>query len=98
MKKNEIKTCKSCSCWKNEQSELEYSKYSGICTSHQLKFDTGKTNAATVFDRANRSTKHMGVHRFENRSNEIPIGDVERSLYLLVTEEDFGCIHHEKKH
>jgi hypothetical protein len=47
-----------------------------------------------LLDRENISKKHTGVQRFESQSIEIPIGDVEKSRYCLVTQEEFGCINH----
>lgn len=37
----------------------------------------------------------MSVQRFENQSDDKFIGKVETSRYVLVTDENFGCIHHQ---
>jgi len=36
----------------------------------------------------------MGVSRFENQNNQVPIGVVDKSRYCFVTDENFGCVHH----
>lgn len=88
--------CKNCKYWKNEQAELNYSKYTGICVSPEFKFNTSTGCSATVLDRGNVSEKYDNTHKFENVSKEIPIGQVESSRYCLVTEETFGCINFTK--
>lgn len=89
--------CKHCRFWKNEQAELEYSAFYGICVCNKWKFSTTDDADVMVLDRNNRSDKYTGVQRFENTSIEVPIGKVDQSQYCLVTEENFGCIHFEKK-
>ena len=97
MKAKENK-CKNCISWKNNQSELEYCKHSGICVSHKLKFETDNYQSAYLLDRANRhEVKHKGVRRFQNTSNVVRFGKVERSQYCLVTDSDFGCINFKSK-
>ena len=91
------KTCKSCKHWKNNQSELDYAKKDGICTCFKWRFTTTNYTDVKVLDRNNRSDKFMGVNRFENLNNEIPVGVPERSRYCLVTSDEFGCIHHDNK-
>lgn len=88
--------CKNCKYWKNEQAELEYNKFSGICVSPELRFNTTTGRSATVLDRSNPSGKYHRTHSLENVSKEIPIGQVESSRYCLVTEETFGCINFTK--
>lgn len=91
--------CSKCKHWKNEQSELEYSKFYGICTHHNLKFSVARPRPTdvVVLDRDNITEKHMGVNRFENQSNVVPIGRAERSRYCFVTNEYFGCVNFEKR-
>jgi len=88
--------CKNCAHWKNEQAEIGYSIFKGICTSAKWKFTIHNDSAATVLDRSNRSEKGNGEQRFESQSDQIPFGNVERSRYCLVTDTDFGCVHFEK--
>ncbi len=88
-------SCRTCKHWKSNQAELEYSKHHGICTCFKWKFTTSNEGDAMVLDRQVRPDKYMGVNRFESQSNEIPFGKVEKSRYCLVTEEKFGCIHHD---
>jgi hypothetical protein len=89
-------TCKDCKHWKNQQSELEYSKFYGICTCFKWKFDTKGAGDVVVLDRQNRTEKHMGVNRFETQNNEVPIGVPNKSRYCFVTDENFGCINYSK--
>ena len=89
--------CKTCKHWKNEQAELDYTKFDGICTCFKWFFTVQNESDVKVLDRQNRTEKHMGVNRFECQNHEIPIGRPERSRYCLVTAENFGCIHHEKR-
>lgn len=89
--------CKTCQHWKNQQAELEYSKFYGICTGAWLEFNSGRGSDVVVLDRENRqSTKHMGVQRFESQKDVVPIGSVTKSRYCFVTNEEFGCIHYLK--
>jgi hypothetical protein len=88
--------CKDCKNWKPQQSELGYSKFYGICTSSKWKFDINGGGDVVVFDRKNISSKCMGVQRFESQNHQVPIGEVDKSNYLFVTEEKFGCIHFSK--
>ncbi len=92
MVKTKPSTCSTCSHWKNEQAELEYTKFHGICTNPCWKFNISGYRDVVVLDRGNRSATHMGVQRFENQKNS-----VEKSRYAFVTEEGFGCIHHDLK-
>ena len=87
-------TCKTCKHWKNEQAELEYSQFNGICTCHKWAFKIDNESDVKVLDRQNRSDKHMGVNRFEYQNSDVPIGKPEYSRYCFVTAFDFGCIHH----
>jgi len=89
-----MKLCKTCASWKNQQAELEYSKFNGICTCHKWYFTTSNSGDVKVLDRNNRSGKHMGVQRFESQKNEVPFGATDKSQYCFVTDEYFGCIHH----
>ena len=84
--------CKECKYWKTEQSELDYSKYVGICVSPEIKFNTQTGCSVVVLDRDNPSGKYHRTHSLENVSKEIPIEQVESSRYCLVTDENFGCI------
>ncbi len=95
MKKNN--TCNTCKHWKNQQSELDYSEYSGICTCFKWKFGIANEESVKLLDRQNKSDKFMGVHRFENQNKDVPVGAPERSRYCLVTDDKFGCIHHINK-
>lgn len=88
--------CKNCSHWKNKQSELGYSTFYGICTCYHWKFKISDNPDIKVLDRANKSGKSMNVHTFENQSNVVPFGQVERSQYCFVTNEEFGCINFKK--
>ena len=96
MTKEKINKCSSCKHWNNKQSELEYSNNYGICTIWRWKFTISNDADCMVLDRQNRTDKHMGVNRFESQKSEIPIGVVDHSRYCFVTEEEFGCIHHNK--
>ena len=97
MKKEKKETCKTCKHWKNQQSELEYTKFFGICVCPELKFTTKDNPTVRVLDRRNRAEgKWMGVQVFENTSEVVPIGQVERSQYCMVTSEHFGCINYKK--
>jgi hypothetical protein len=89
--------CKNCSFWKKEQAELEYSRFTGICTCYKWQFTTTNDSACFLLDRENKSKAYNGTHRFENQNKEIPIGSRNQSRYCLVTDEKFGCIHFEKK-
>lgn len=89
--------CASCSHWKNEQAELEYSKIYGICTCHKWAFSVTEGEDCVLLDRENITGKHITISRFEYESKVIPIGDTTKSRYCLVTEEGFGCIHYNKK-
>lgn len=99
MKKETIKKnrCSNCANWKNQQSELEYSKFVGICTAPQLKFGTANYLRPTVLDRRNLSEKHTGVNEFENVSSVVPVGNVNKSRYCLITCDEFSCINHVEK-
>lgn len=98
MKKEETeKICKNCRNWKSEQSELDYDTFHGFCTCSEWKFKTVGTIDVRVFDRLNRSEKYMGTNHFESQSSIVPIGQVERSRYCLVTNKNFGCINHQPK-
>ena len=88
--------CKTCKYWKTEQSELDYSKYVGICVSPELRFNTIKGCSVVVLDRDNPSNTYNHTHTLENISKEIPVGQVESSRYCLVTDENFGCINFTK--
>ena len=93
--KNENQHCSSCKHWNNKQSELEYSKDYGICTCFKWKFTTTNEADCLLLDRENRNnSKFMGVNRFENHNNQVIINGTEKSRYCFVTEEKFGCIHH----
>lgn len=89
--------CSNCKYWNNKQAELEYSTHYGICTCFKWKFTTSNYADCVVLDRKNISSVYMGVNRFENQSEEVPIGAVEQSRYCFVTEEEFGCINYQEK-
>jgi hypothetical protein len=89
--------CKTCAHWKTEQADLEYAKDRGICTSPQHGYTIDNESACMVLDRHNRSDAHTGVQRFEYQSNQIPFGKPVKSRYCLVTDDAYGCIHHESK-
>lgn len=89
--------CKNCKHWKSEQAELDYNSHSGICTCFRWKFVVQDNADVCVLDRGNRSEKYRGVQRFENQNKEVPIGAPEKSRYCFVTDENFGCIHFNKK-
>ena len=89
--------CATCKHWKNNQAELDYNKFKGICVNPLWKFDINNTGDIMILDRANRSDKFMGVNRFESVSTTVPIGKVTESRYCLVTDEAFGCVHHQNK-
>lgn len=86
--------CGTCTSWKNKQAELGYCEHYGICTCDKWGFHSLIEGDVVVLDRKNISNKKRGVQRFEYQKNNIPIGDVEKSQYCLVTEETFGCVHH----
>lgn len=89
--------CKTCKHWKNEQAELDYSSFNGICTCHKWKFDISNYEDIKLLDRSNKTDKHMHVNRFENQNKDVPVGETNASRYCFVTSEGFGCIHHTKK-
>ena len=89
--------CKSCIHWRPQQSELDYSKFSGICTCPIWEFNVSRDGDICVIDRKNPSNKYMSVHRFESQKDTIPYGAPNRSQYCLVTNENFGCIHFNNK-
>ena len=89
--------CKTCRHWKNEQSELGYYKGEGICTCFKWKFNSNSDGDVMVLDRQNRADNDKGTRRFENQNHTIPIGQIEKSRYCFVTDENFGCIHHHAK-
>lgn len=86
--------CKTCESWKNQQAELEYSKFNGICTCHKWNFSSSDDGDIKILDRQSLSQKYMGVQRFESQKSVVPIGDVNKSRYCFVTDEKFGCIYH----
>lgn len=94
--KTDFPSCRFCKHWKNQQAELEYSKYYGICTCYVWGFDTLIEGDCVLLDRENISKKFKGVHRFESQSKNIPIGEPDKSRYCLVTEGRFGCIYYDK--
>ena len=87
----------NCKHWKNEQAELSYSTFDGICTCFKWKFETVNDADIKILDRNNLSGKHMNVHRFESQSSKVPIGRVDKSDYCFVTDQMFGCIHFESR-
>jgi hypothetical protein len=87
--------CSNCKNWKPKQAELDYNKFYGICTSHIWKFVSADSPDIRVLDRKNPSGKFMNVHTFENKSKEVPIGEVRKSQYCFVTNENFGCVNYE---
>lgn len=95
--KTETQHCSSCKHWNNKQAELEYSKDYGICTCFKWKFTTTNEGDCLLLDRDNiNKEKFMGVNRFENQNIQVIKGATEKSRYCFVTEEKFGCIHHNK--
>lgn len=68
----------------------------GICVSPKLKFNTENGCSANVLDRLTPTNKFNNIHTFENVSDQIPIGQVEKSRYCLITNEDFECINFTK--
>ena len=89
--------CKNCKHWNNRQSELDYSNHYGICSCFRWKFTISSEADIRVLDRLAKTDKNMHVSTFESTSIEVPIGNVDRSRYCFVTEENFGCVHHETK-
>lgn len=85
--------CKNCAHWKNQQSELAYSKFYGICTCHKWNFSVAGGADVVVLDRKNLSSTHTNTQRFEAQNNQVPIGEPKKSNYAFVTGECFGCIH-----
>jgi hypothetical protein len=83
----------NCKHWKNNQSELNYSTTSGFCVCPKWKFGINNDGDVKILDRQNRSDKYMGVNRFESFDH---ISKIDKSRYVLVTEEEFGCIYYEK--
>lgn len=86
--------CKKCEHWKNEQAEIEYREFVGICASPKLEFNAKTGCSAYVIDRSNPNTKKAGLHNFENKQGYL---NVKRSNYCLVTSEEFGCVNFVKK-
>lgn len=89
--------CKTCKHWKKEQAELGYSKFDGICTAKNWEYKFDNNSSAKVLDRQNRSQAHTGTHVFEFQHDMAPLIAVpEKSRYCLVTQDEFGCIHHQE--
>jgi len=93
---NKKNICKNCEYWNGKQAELDYNSRYGICTCFKWEFTTTNDSDLVLLDRAEPSNKYMSVHRFESQKNVIPFGDVNKSNYCLVSEENYGCIHHKK--
>jgi hypothetical protein len=90
--------CKTCRHWKNEQSELGYDTFNGICTCYKWRYNSNGDGDVMIYDRENKHPTHTNKsHRLENQNHQIPVGSPERSRYCLVTDEKFGCVHHESK-
>jgi hypothetical protein len=94
---NKEEKCKNCKHWKNEQAELEYDSHYGICTCFKWRFTINENTDVAVLDRSNLTEKYKRINRFENQNHQIPVGNVEKSRYCLVTNENFCCSNHEKK-
>ena len=94
MEKNNLRFCKTCYWWKNEQSELDYRTSYGFCIHNLHKFNTDDGLNITVLDRNNIKPKGIHTHEFENQQ---AYQHIETSRYCLVTSEDYGCINYEKE-
>jgi len=92
--KENLNRCITCVHWNNRQAELDYSTHYGICTCFKHKFGTANYSDCAVLDRHNRTDKYMGINRFENQNESVPIGRHDKSYYCFVTEETFGCVNH----
>lgn len=95
--KKEFNYCKKCKHWKNNQAELDYGEFIGICICPKLQWSQTNYEMVLVLDRENITNKHRGTNKFECTSCEIPVGSVCHSRYCLITDEDFGCNHFENK-
>lgn len=47
--------CKNCKYWKNQQAEMDYNKFIGICVSPKLKFSFEDGISVAVLDRSKTS-------------------------------------------
>lgn len=89
--------CKTCEYWKNQQAELSYSRFFGICVCYNWDYSINVVGDVMVLDRQNISEAYNNVQRFETAGEHVPAGAINESRYCFVTEEAFGCIHHKKK-
>ena len=86
--------CKNCHHWNNKQAETDYRESKGFCTNFNHKFNTSTGCDMLVLDRWNTTGKGLKTHEFESIQEYM---DVQQSRYVLVTDEDFGCINFIKK-
>lgn len=97
MKKEQVKTCKTCEHFKCNQRELNYWKHTGFCTNDRFKFNTVDGRLIGVYDKENlRNTQQITgnpAHNIETISNS-PY-KVSDSRYCLQVSDGFGCIYHE---
>lgn len=91
--------CKKCEWWRNQQAELGYTEFRGICTSPRRKFNSSSNDDVRVMDRRNipAPPNTSGTHEFEHQNDQVPIGQRNARRYCLVTGPDFGCTHYESK-
>jgi len=93
--------CKTCTFWKNNQRDLNYSDSRGVCLHPSNNFTTTDGRDIGVLDMQNmRNRKDLPgnpSHDFEAVESNIVIGKILHSRYLLVVDEDFGCIRHNVK-
>lgn len=91
------KLCKTCHHWRNEQRLLNYSKSNGVCLNPVFKFNTANGRLIGVLDVQNiRDQEVVSGVCSHNVETMAITGPIAFSRYLLQTNENFGCIYHEK--
>ncbi len=97
MKKEQVKTCKTCEHFKGGQRELNYWKTTGFCTNEKFKFNTIDGRLVGVYDKENlrdiQVTTGNPAHNIEVLG-KTPC-KINESRYCLQVSEKFGCIYHE---
>jgi hypothetical protein len=88
--------CMNCKWWRNKQAEIDYRTTEGFCLSPRNQYDLHKGTAVQLLDRKNKDNPSK-MQKFESLNNTIPFGKVHESRYILVTEEEFGCINFTKQ-
>jgi hypothetical protein len=90
-------TCETCVHWKNKQRLLNYWKNTGFCTNVKFKFNTVTGRLVGVIDTENLVDQKKVPGNPSHDIETIMTASTSFSRYILTTEEDFGCIYHEKR-